>query len=115
MSSLLAMLAAARIVTLQQAVETAHAHQPQLRQARAGAEAAAARARAAFAPMLPQLNAQAGYQRTTANSVSRPGSATVVARTCPTATDPTAPCSAWTTFNSWSDSITASTRNTLRI
>ena len=107
MSLLLALLAAARVITLDQAVESARTRQPQLRQAQATAQAAAARQRAALAPMLPQLNAQAGYQRTTANSISRPGAPTVQARNCGTETAPV-PCSNWTTYDSWSDSITAS-------
>lgn len=65
--------AAAAPITLEQALESARAHQPQLRQARAGADAAAARARAAKAGLLPQLSATAGYQRTTANLTARPG------------------------------------------
>src|SRR5260370_1821628 len=57
--------------------------------------------------MLRQLTAPAGYQRTTANAITRPGAASVPPRICPTATDPTAPCSPWTTFNSWSDNVSA--------
>ena len=59
----IALLAAARIVTLDDAVRSAREHQPQLRQARANTEAASARAREALAPLLPQLNATAGYNR----------------------------------------------------
>jgi outer membrane protein len=102
-----ALLSAGRVVTLEEALRSARERQPQLRQARAAAEAASARAREAFAPMLPQLTATAGYQRTTANAISRPGSASVPQRICPTATDPTAPCSPWTTFNAWSDNVSA--------
>jgi outer membrane protein len=63
-----------RVLTLSQALETAQQHQPQLWQARANAEAASARADELRAPILPQLTLTAGYQRTTANFVARPGS-----------------------------------------
>jgi outer membrane protein len=63
----------ARTLTLTEAVRTALAQQPQLRQSRAGSEAADARADEARAPLLPQLTGQAQYQRTTANFVPRPG------------------------------------------
>src|SRR4051812_25047511 len=86
------------MVTLQQAVDSARQNQPQLRQARAGSEAAAARARAAFAPMLPQVTAQAGYQRTAGPTASR---------SCPTAADPNAICLTGGGGNNWSDGITA--------
>lgn len=62
-----------RVVTLDEAVRSARAHQPQLRRSRAGAEAAAARASQARAPLLPQLNGTASYERATSNFVARPG------------------------------------------
>lgn len=65
---------AARVLSLQQAVETARTHQPQLLQARATTEAARARVDEARAPMLPQVNGSAGYQRATGNYVPRAGS-----------------------------------------
>jgi len=102
-----ALLCAGRAVTLDEALRSARENQPQLRQARATTEAASARAREAFAPMLPQIQASAGYQRTTANAITRPGSPPLTGRLCPTAADPTAVCSTWTTYNSWSDSISA--------
>lgn len=71
--ALAALLAAVRVVTLGEAVQSARERQPQLRQARAAAEAASARQSEALAPMLPQVNANASYLRTTVNSVSRPG------------------------------------------
>jgi outer membrane protein len=92
-----ALLAAARIVTLDDAVQSAREHQPQLRQARAQTDAASARARAAFAPLLPQVSATAGYQWTTHNAINRPGSASVPGTT-----------GSWDLANSLSDSITAS-------
>lgn len=59
-----------RILTLAEAMRTAKASQPQLRQARAGTEAAQARSEQAFAPLLPQVSATAKYGRGTANSSS---------------------------------------------
>jgi len=61
------------VLTLEQALDTARSHQPLLRRARALAEGADAAADMARAPLLPQLNATASYQRTTANFVARPG------------------------------------------
>jgi outer membrane protein len=82
------------VVTLDDALQTARERQPQLRQARANTQAAGARARESLAPLLPQLNATAGYQRTTAHGIERPGFVTV--------TDQPG------TFNSFSDSINLS-------
>ncbi|MGE5237168.1 MAG: TolC family protein [Acidobacteriota bacterium] len=65
--------APARIVTLDEALATARAHQPQLRQAAAATQAALARSDEALAPLLPQLSGNASYQRATANFTSRPG------------------------------------------
>src|SRR2546428_12926084 len=73
MSAAFALLAAAQIVTLDEAVQSAREHQPQLRQARANTAAAGARASQALAPLLPQLSATARDQRTTANAITRPG------------------------------------------
>lgn len=61
---------APRILTLAEAMRTAKASQPQLRQARAGTEAAQARSDQAVAPLLPQVSATARYGRGTANSAS---------------------------------------------
>ena len=72
----IALLAAAQVVTLDEAVQSAREHQPQLRQAQAGTAAAAARARAALAPLLPQVSATAGYDRRIAS-----GGPTVVTTT----------------------------------
>jgi outer membrane protein len=104
LNPLLALLAAARIVTLQQAVESARANQPQIRQSRANTEAASARAQQAFAPMLPQLSARGSYQ----HSFNTGGSRTTTT-ICPTATDPNAPCPTTVSGggNLWSDSVTA--------
>ena len=85
---LAALLSAGRVVTLAEALRSAREKQPQLRQARATSEAAAARAREALAPMLPQLQANAGYLRKTTHAI--PGSFTSPSP------------------NSFSDSVTAS-------
>jgi outer membrane protein len=67
---LLALLAAGRVVTLEEALRAAREHQPQLRLARAGSDAAGARARQAFAPLLPQVSGTARYTRS-AHAVDR--------------------------------------------
>jgi outer membrane protein len=61
------------VLTLEEAVRTAEVHQPQMHQAHAERDVADARADQALAPMLPQVNAAAIYQRTTANRVLRIG------------------------------------------
>jgi outer membrane protein len=60
-------------LTLDEALRIARENQPQLRQARAGTEAAQARADQVRAPLLPQVNGTASYQRSTANPVPRAG------------------------------------------
>lgn len=62
-----------RLLTLEEALRTAEAGQPQLRQARANVTAAEARTDQARMALLPQLITDASYQRTTANFVARPG------------------------------------------
>ncbi len=62
---------AARVLTLAQ-VEQVASQQPQMLVARANAEVAEAQSGQAHAPMLPQVTAQAGYTRETANSVFPP-------------------------------------------
>lgn len=98
-----ALLAAPRVLTLREALESARSNQPQLRQARAQTEAASARARESLSPMLPQLSATAGYQRTTANTIPRPG-----APVTQTVGGVAGPSRSWTTYNSLSDTVTAS-------
>ena len=73
LSAVLALTAAARILTLDEAVQTARSRQPQLREARANADAARAIADELRAPLLPQVAATVGYQRGTANFIARPG------------------------------------------
>jgi outer membrane protein len=67
---------ARRALTLEEAIRAARARQPQLRQARAATDAAAARSDQARAPLLPQLNGTASYQRATSNLVDRSGAVT---------------------------------------
>jgi len=96
--ALVALLAATRVITLDQALQTARQQQPQLRQARANTAAADARAGQALAPLLPQVSGTLNYQRTTANAITAPGQAPVVGSRS----------GSWDTFNSWSDSVGAS-------
>jgi len=62
-----------RVLTLQEALRVARERQPQLREARYLTEAAYARADQARSGLLPQVSATAGYQKTTANFIARPG------------------------------------------
>src|SRR5258708_35457590 len=94
--------AAARILPLDEARASAREHQPQLHQAHAASEAADARAGQALAPLLPQLNASAGYSRTTANRIERPGSTGTLGLCIPSAG---VSCSPWKRYNSFSDQI----------
>ncbi len=57
----------AKILSLAQALETAHAHAPELGRARADARAALAHVDVVGAPLLPQVLASLGYQRATSN------------------------------------------------
>jgi outer membrane protein len=61
-----------RVLTLAEAMRTAQAAQPQLRQARTSTDAARARADQAFAPLLPQVLGTAKYQRATNNFAPNP-------------------------------------------
>jgi outer membrane protein len=65
-------MAAARVITLSDALAQAAQHQPAIRQAHANTNVARARADEARAPILPQISGTASYQRTTANFVARP-------------------------------------------
>ncbi len=62
------------VLTLAQAEDAARAHQPQLQAAAAATAAAGARVGEARSGLLPQVSGTGGYQRATANFVSRPGS-----------------------------------------
>lgn len=57
-----------RVLTLEQALQTAQEHQPRLRQARATVRAADARTDLARSPMLPQVSASASAQRGSTSS-----------------------------------------------
>lgn len=70
----LALLVLGRVISLNEALQIAAEHQPQLRQAHANTEASLARADEGKAPLLPQLNGTGTYTRTTANYSARPGS-----------------------------------------
>jgi outer membrane protein len=65
---------APRILGLEEAIRTARAHQPQIRQAFAATAAAEARTDQARAPLLPQVNGTASYERLTSNGRSSFGS-----------------------------------------
>ena len=54
-----------RILTLDEALATARAQQPQVRQAAAATQAALARVDESLAPLLPQVRGSANYQRGT--------------------------------------------------
>jgi outer membrane protein len=87
-----------RVLTLEEALRIAREQQPQIRQARFLTEAAYARADQSRAGLLPQVSATAGYQKTTANFIARPGSV-------PGAPAPTSSGSRLSFFNFWSSSI----------
>jgi outer membrane protein len=70
---LIAARAEAGTLTLDQALETARRLHPQLRVVHGQTEAASARVKEARAPLLPQVNGVAFYQRSTTNYVPRPG------------------------------------------
>src|SRR2546428_6654314 len=103
MSAAFALLAAAQIVTLDEAVQPAREHHHKVGGAGANTAAAGARASQALAPLLPQLSATAGYQRTTANAITRPGQPSVGPAG---SVNPTH--GKFATFNSYSDNISAS-------
>ena len=93
---------AARVLTLAQ-VEQVASQQPQMLVARANAEVAEAQSGQAHAPMLPQVTAQAGYTRETANFALSPAQAAAfggAGRTVST--------SLTTTYDYWNFGVTAS-------
>ena len=95
---LLALIAAARIVTLEEALQTARARQPQLRQARAASEAAGARSGQALAPMLPQLSLTAGATPCAESTQKAPTgiSSSLSTKTAPFSSSVRTTCSLWT-------------------
>jgi outer membrane protein len=68
----------ARTVTLEEAERAAEAQLPAVRVAQANAAAGAARTVQARSPLLPQLQIEAEYDRTTGNRRQRPGRTTLV-------------------------------------
>ncbi len=90
-----------RVLTLDEALATARAQQPQMRQAAAATQAALARADQTFAPLLPQVSGSASYQRQTANYASRPGS-------LPSQISGSSAGESWSTFNYYSLGLNAS-------
>jgi outer membrane protein len=73
LSLVLVLTAPPRVLALDEALQTARARQPLLRQAHANTEAATAVADQALAPLLPQIAATADDYRATANTILRPG------------------------------------------
>lgn len=63
-----------RVLSLAQAVKTALEKQPRLRQANASTRASEARVDQAFAPLLPQVDGRASYQRITGSGQAQTGS-----------------------------------------
>ena len=70
------LLVAVRVLTLDEAVQTAQAHQPQIHAAQAQLRAGHARVGEAKSAILPRLDAQAQYQRSTANFTLNPAFST---------------------------------------
>ena len=87
-------------LTLEEALELSHQHQPTLRQAQAQVDAAQARARETLAPLLPTVSMSVGYSRSTANFVARPGAV-------PSSVD-TASTLSLNSFDYWNANLTAS-------
>jgi outer membrane protein len=89
----------ARLLSLDDAVQTALRRQPQVRQARAATSAARARVEQAGAPRLPTITGTATYLRETGNFAPRPGT-----------TQPGAALPSWslsTSYNYWNAQIGA--------
>ena len=61
---------ASRVISLREALKNAQEHQPQLRQAQASTAAANARVDQNFSSLLPQVSANAAYQRSFSSSTS---------------------------------------------
>lgn len=89
------------VLSLEEAVQTALALQPQLKQAHALTDVAFARADEARAPLLPRLDLAGTYSRGSANFVARPG-----ALPAGTGADPRAP--SWKGFDFFQLGATAS-------
>jgi outer membrane protein len=89
-----------KVLTLGEALSIAARSQPNLRQAKDATDVAKARADEARAPLLPQVNGTATYQRTTSNCVTRPGS--------PVCNAMSAVASQLDSFNFWAFGLTTS-------
>jgi outer membrane protein len=89
------------VLSLDEAVKTALALQPQLRQMHAGTEAAYARADEARASLLPRLDLIGVYSRNTANFTARPGS-------FPSGQSPATSATSFRSFNYYQLGATAS-------
>lgn len=87
-------------LSLDAALRIGRARQPQLRQARALSEAAEARVDVARAPLLPRVEINGGYTRSTANFIPRPGQLPMGFAT--------SGMTSFNTFNFFSSGITAS-------
>ena len=87
------------VLTLREALRTAAAYQPSLRQAHATSEVAGARSDEAMSPFLPSVTGNASYKRSTANFAPSPGSSPTVAANVQTSTR---------TFNYFSFGVSAS-------
>src|SRR5258708_31929438 len=70
---LLAQATPVRVLRLEEAERVAEEGEPQLRAARASPQAVEGGVEQSRAPLLPQLSATGGYERTTANYIFRPG------------------------------------------
>jgi len=89
---------ATRVVTLEEAQRLAAERQPQLRAAHGTTQAAEGRVEQSRAPLLPQLSASAGWERSTNNYIFNPGG---IIRTGPQSTS-------WDTISYFNTRVTLS-------
>ena len=114
--AVLLLMVQAKVLTLNEALQTADRNQPQIRQAHANTEAARARVGEARAPLLPQVNGAASYKRYTQNTVPGAlaalggGSAVgMIGGGVGSGNNPNGTTTSnWNTFDSYNFSITAS-------
>ena len=103
-----------RILTLEEALRLARVNHPQLHAARAQTEALTARVAETKAPLLPQVNGTASYQRSTSNYVPQPGAlpkslaTSTLTSTSTATTSGSSSSSSWNTVPSYNAKITAS-------
>jgi outer membrane protein TolC len=103
-------------LTIDEALRLARANHPQLHVSHAQTEASSARVAEAKAPLLPQVNGNASYARSTANYVPQPGAlpknistSTQTSTSTSTSTSASSPSSSsWNTVPSYNAKITAS-------